>query len=85
MRWAKIVLLFQAVITLIVGVAFFNQLTSIGASDISGIKEEILNPQATTDDALAKLDGIRARYTVASYALLVIGLVEVIIIIRLFS
>lgn len=85
MRWAKIVLLFQAVVTLLIGVAFFSQLTSIGTSGISDIKEELTNPQATADDAVAKLDGIRARYTLAAYALLVIGLVEVMIIIRLFS
>jgi len=84
MRWAKIVLLFQAIITFIVGVAFFSQLTIIGASDVHEITSTLSSSEPTEEAVSSKLDGLRARYTVASYALLVIGLVEVIII-RLLS
>lgn len=85
MRWAKIILLFQAIITLAIGIAFFSQLTIIGASDISDITQKLSSTQTTEEDVSATLDNLRARYTVASYALLIIGLVEVILIIRLLS
>jgi hypothetical protein len=85
MRWAKILLLFQAIITLIIGMAFFSQLTIIGASDLSDITTQLSSTQPTEQNVSETLDILRAKYTVASYALLIIGLIEVIIIVRLFS
>ncbi len=85
MRWGKIILLFQAIITLIVGIAFFSQLTTIGASDVSQLKEDFISGKNLVEDPTQAIDNIRNRFTVASYILLVIGLVEVIIIMRLMS
>lgn len=82
MRWGKVLLLFQAIITLVIGIAFFSQLTIIGASDISEIKNELTNTSTEPNTSIT-LDNIRARYTVASYLLLVISLIEVILIMRL--
>lgn len=84
MRWGKIILLFQAIITLAIGIAFFSQLTVIGASDISEIVSELIN-SSTEPGTSATLDNIKAKYTVASYILLIIGLIEVILIMRLLS
>lgn len=84
MRWGKILLLFQAVITLAIGIAFFSQLTVIGISDISEITKELIN-SSTEPGTSITLDSIKARYTIASYLLLIIGLVEVILIMRLLS
>ena len=81
MRWAKILLLFQAIVTLIIGIAFFSQLTIIGPSEISEIKDSLMS----SEDPTETIDVIRQRFTVASYLLLVIGMVEIIIIIRLLS
>jgi large-conductance mechanosensitive channel len=85
MRWGKILLLFQAAVTLVIGVAFFSQLTIIGASDISDLITELVTSNPAESDVSATLNNLRARYTVASYMLLVVGLIEVIIIMRLFS
>jgi hypothetical protein len=85
MRWAKIILLFQAVITLILGMVFFSQLTIIGTSDVAGIAEHLSGTHSTQEDISSTLEDLRIRYTVASYALLIIGPVEVILIIRLLS
>jgi hypothetical protein len=85
MRWGKILLIFQAVVTLIIGIAFFSQLTVIGASEISDLKIELMSGEKSTEDPSSAINNIRTRFTVASYTLFVIGLVELIIIIRLFS
>ncbi|MBS3087235.1 hypothetical protein J4226_01440 [Candidatus Pacearchaeota archaeon] len=85
MRWAKIILLFQAIVTLILGIVFFSQLTIIGASDLSEITAKLSTTPPAQEDTPATLDNLRVRYTVASYTLLVIGLVEVILIVRLLS
>lgn len=85
MRWGKILLLFQAVITLIVGMAFFSQLTIIGASEISELKESFMSGENLTDSSSETIDKIRSRFTIAAYSLFIIGLIELIIIIRLFS
>ena len=85
MRWGKILLLFQAAITLLIGVAFFSQLTIIGASEISELKADFMSGENRVENPSEAIDNIRHRFTIASYLLFTIGLVELIIIIRLFS
>jgi len=85
MRWGKIVLIFQAVVTVLIGIAFFSQLTIIGISDISDLREEMIGGRNFTEDIPDTITDIRNRYTVASYILLVVGLIELIIITRLLS
>jgi len=85
MRWGKIILLFQAVITLIIGVAFFSQLTIIGASEISELRADLISSKGTGNEATNAVQNIKSRFTFAAYFLLIIGLVEVIIIMRLMS
>lgn len=85
MRWGKILLLFQAIITLAIGVAFFSQLTIIGASEMSELKADFMSGRNLVEDPSQAISDIRNRFTVASYVLLIIGLVEVILIIRLMS
>ena len=85
MRWGKIVLLFQAIVTLIIGIAFFSQLTVIGGSDISQLKIDFSSGNNSTMNTSQAINDIRTRFTIASYVLLVIGLIEVILIMRLMS
>lgn len=85
MKWGKILLLFQAIITLVIGVAFFSQLTVIGASDVSDVITELITSNPTEESVSNTLDNLRDRYTVAAYLLLVIGLIEVILIMRLLA
>ncbi|MCK4649625.1 hypothetical protein KAT36_00170 [Candidatus Pacearchaeota archaeon] len=83
MKWGKIVLLFQAIVTLIIGIVFFSQLTVIGASDIADLKTEFESENSFTGDIPPTITNIKNRYTVAAYTLFVIGLIELILISRL--
>jgi hypothetical protein len=85
MRWAKTVLLFQAIVTLIIGIAFFTQLTKIGATEVSDLTSKLSNPNSTEEQVENTLERLRTRYTFASYILLIIGLSEAILILRLLS
>ncbi len=85
MRWGKILLLFQAVVTLIIGIAFFSQLTSTGISDISELRTSFMSGKNTTGNSLETITNIKNKFTIASYLLLMIGLIEIIIIMRLIS
>lgn len=85
MRWGKILLIFQAVITLLIGLAFFSQLTVIDASEISELRADFMSGENLVENPSAAIDNIRHRFTIASYTLFIIGLIELIIIIRLFS
>ena len=82
MRWGKTVLLFQAIVTLIIGIVFFSQVLSIDAHNISQAESTInsQNPLPITE-----LDEIKFRYSTASYVLLFVSLMEIIIITRLLS
>ena len=85
MRWGKIILLFQAIITLVIGMAFFSQLTIIGASEISELRADLMSGKSTGNETAITIQNIKSRFTMAAYFLFVIGLVEVIIIMRLMS
>lgn len=85
MRWAKIILLFQAIITLIIGIAFFSQLTKIGGTEIPNLVDQITEEQPSVEEVSNRIEDLRTRYTVASYILLVVGLAEAILILRLLS
>lgn len=65
--------------------AFFSQLTIIGASEISEIKSDIMSGKTLEGDPSEAINNIRQRFTMAAYTLFIIGLVELILIIRLFS
>jgi len=82
MRWGKIVLIFQAVITLIFGIIFLAQVLAIDATKISDIKASIENPsEETTQEPI----NIKERYASAAYILLFISLMELIIITKLLT
>ena len=85
MRWTKVVLLFQAVVTLIIGIVFFSQLTIIGTSDLNDLREEVLSEDSFDTSSPPTLDQLRKRYTIAAYLLFVVSLAEIMIIYRLFK
>ena len=85
MRWGKILLFFQAFVTLAIGMAFFSQLTIIGVTEISELKTDLMSGKNLIENPSEAIDDIRNRFTVAAYFLFIIGLVEVIIIMRLMS
>ncbi len=83
MRWAKIVLLFQAIVTLMIGLVFFSQLVVINQDEIDNIKVEIASGENFTDNLSPTMIDIKQRFTVAAYILLVISVIEFILIFRL--
>ncbi|MCR4285215.1 MAG: hypothetical protein NUV97_04215 [archaeon] len=85
MNWTKLVLMFQAVITLVIGLVFLVQVINLNAQDISKLKVDLGSGVTFGDgDALGIID-VKQRYTVAAYILLVVGLIEILILARLFS
>ncbi len=84
MTWSKVLLIFQAVVTLLLGVAFFFQLAHVGFSSFSEIKGTLVSQNVSTGNPLTPKN-IRNRFTIAAYFLLNIGLIELIIIFRLIN
>lgn len=82
--WGKIVLLFQAVITLLIGIVFFMQITGL---DKQGIQEfKIMISQGLEEGSPIKTEqyfiNISDRFRVAGYVLLIVSLVEILIVSR---
>jgi len=86
MRLGKTVLLFQAIITLILSIAFFTQILSIDSAKISELKVEMSKGYTFWDaDAPKVMVDIKARYSVAAYTLLIVGIFELLLLSRFFS
>ena len=86
MRWGKIILLFQAIVTLIIGMVFFAQVLSIDHAKIEELKVEISKGYMIwDDDAPPALVDLKQRYSIAAYVLLIISLFEILLISRLVS
>ena len=84
MRWGKIILLFQAVVTLIIGMVFFAQLLTLDQSKIEELKVEMSKGYIIwEDDAPPVMVDIKQRYTIAAYMLLIISIFELLVISRL--
>ena len=84
MRWGKIVLLFQAVVTLIIGMVFFAQFLAIDHANIEELKVEMNKGHVIwDDDAPSVMVDLKQRYTIAAYILLIISLFEILLISRI--
>jgi len=83
MRWGKIVLIFQAVITLIIGIIFFLQFAIDVQSDVSNLTINIMNTTNFTSGPSLFFIEVKHRYTVAAYILSIISIIELLIIFRL--
>lgn len=88
MRWTKIVLIFQAVITLMFGTIFFLQVLSLDAAKVSEFNIQLENTQSVEEaleEASVEYIDMKQRYSTASYILLVVSLIEIMIIMRMFT
>ena len=87
MRWGKIILLLQAFVTLVLGILFFSQVLTIDAEKIiqAEISINTSNPAATQQQADENISEAKTKYSTASYILLFISLIELIIITRLLT
>jgi len=82
MKWGKVVLIFQAIITLILGIVFLSQVMTIDAHETAQA-ENTTNP--LQNSLLIELSEIRMRYSAAAYILLFVSLIELLIITRLLT
>lgn len=85
MKWGKFILLFQAIITLVIGLIFVFQILNI-----DNIQEETEKNIAQTQstqviDQILKYQKDKDRLFKASYIIVLIALMEMIIIWRLFD
>jgi hypothetical protein len=84
MRWGKVVLFFQAAVTLIIGMVFFSQLLTIDNHETEQLKLELSEGYNIQEDITPPtISGIKQRYTVAAYVLLIVAIIELILISRL--
>jgi len=84
MRWGKIVLIFQAVVTLIIGMVFFAQFLAIDQAKVEKLEIEMNKGYVIwDDDAPPVMVDLKQRYSIAAYVLLVISLFEILLISRL--
>ena len=82
MKWGKIVLLFQAVVTLVLGIAFFAQVLTIDIAKVSELKIQVESGDLSGNTESEYID-LKQRYAAASYILLFVSLIELIIITKL--
>ena len=80
MGWSKLILVFQAVVTLVLGLVFLFASLSSAFSEMS---DSISNIESNIDNAPNPEDTFQ-RFNTASYILVVVALIELILISRLF-
>jgi hypothetical protein len=84
MRWTKTVLLFQAVITLLLGLLFFSQVLTLDAAKISELRVQVQDLDLSDGSSSEYID-LKQRYASAAYILLFVSLMELIIITKLLT
>jgi len=80
MRWGKVVLFFQAGITLIIGLVFLSSVLS--ANSTKEVESGEMIEMKTVSEEISLL---KSKYMTAAYILTTISLIEIIIIYRLLS
>ncbi|MBT3398095.1 hypothetical protein HOA55_04375 [archaeon] len=86
MRWGKIVLLFQAIVTLVIGLIFFAQVMTLDQAKIEELKVEIAQGDIFFEEgAEPEFIDVKARFQMAGYVLLIISLIEIVLISQLIS
>ena len=82
--WTKTVLIFQAVVTLIIGMTFFSQVVTLDEASIDKLNIEITSPNLFDDESETIFVDLKKRYTKASYILIIVALIEFILLSRAF-
>ena len=85
MKWTKVVLLFQAAVTLIIGMVFFYQVIELDKDKISEFNVEISNTDIFDSNPQNVIIDIKKRYTGAAYILGFVSILEMILIGRAVS
>ena len=77
-------LVFQAAVTLILGMVFLGQVVSLNIAKISELKIDVETNPLQGDSSVESID-LKQRYSAASYILLFVSLIELVIISRLLT
>jgi hypothetical protein len=92
MRWGKFILVFQAVLTLVIGLVFFSQVINIQNNYEHNIKQEVKRDftgvgieSVIVYEKLEKYNEFKMRFFRSSYILIIISLMEILLIWRLFD
>lgn len=85
MKLVKFVLIFQAIITLIIGIVFLFQVFNIQYNFEEGLKDEYIEQDLMIKEQLVRYNEFKQRFFNASYIIVVVSLIELIIIWRLFD
>ncbi|MFH0712101.1 MAG: hypothetical protein V1889_03250 [archaeon] len=83
MKWGRLVLIFQAIVTFILGAVFLSQVIVIDTHKI--IQGENATNVSQNPLISINLSEIKTRYSAASYILLFVSLIELLIITRLLT
>lgn len=78
-KWGKIVLIFQAIVTLILGIIFLAEVISLSFSGISKLQTEMVTHVGPGEPEPQIID-LKQRYSAAAYILLFISSTELVII-----
>lgn len=85
MGLGRMILLFQAVVTIMISVAFFSQLIILDSKQIGELKIEMSKGfNIFSEDAPRIIVDIKKRYTVAAYTLLTVAIIEILLLSRIF-
>jgi len=84
MKWTKIILIFQAVITLILGVVFLSQVLALNVAKVSELRVQVSEGSLSEGETIEYID-IKQRYASAAYILLFISIIELVIITKLLT
>lgn len=86
MRWGKVILAFQAIMTLIIGIVFLVQVFNIEYNYEEKVQDDFTASGIGTliiQEKLEKYNEYKIKFFRASYVLIVISLMEIVIIWRL--
>lgn len=86
MRWSKVVLIFQAIVTLIIGMVFLSSFIKLDNISTDKIKASLNEGYSILDKEFSpSLRDLKQRYIIATYVLLIVFVIEILIIARLTS
>ena len=86
MRWGKFILAFQAILTLVIGIAFITQVFNIEYNYEEKVQQDYTAKGIGTliiQEQLTKYNEYQSKFFKASYILIIISLIEMLIIWRL--
>jgi hypothetical protein len=83
MKWGKFILIFQAIVTLLIGFVLFFQMMNMEKARLSQELSDKVNSNLSQMSEIQDFVDLKFRFELGSYLLVVISLVEMIIIFRL--